>query len=205
MTGTTKHHLEVAVATATMPLDRTISLNVHNRQTGTATCRSASSTTHQSSLKERWYSFRYRPRGNITCNRQQRSNVEEFLFMESLPDAPRVTSADDVPSGLQEIELSIIIRKDNIRRDLMDSMRMCNGRLQLMELVELNEFDPGGVHPPPNQSELDRLFCWAIYIGAPAECLDTLHECGANVHYSHCGNITAIHLAAFMGNVDALR
>ncbi|XP_022171071.1 transient receptor potential channel pyrexia-like [Myzus persicae] len=190
MTG--KHHLEVAV-----PLDRTISLNVHNRQQGGA----AAASRSPSSLKDRWYSFRHRPGGG--GDQRRRSNVEEFLFMESLPDAP---AADEPPSAAgQEIELSITIRKDTIRRDLMDSMRTCNGRLQLMELVELDEFDPGGVHPPPNQSELDRLLCWAVYIGAPAECLDTLHECGANLHYSHCGNITAVHLAAFMGNAEALR
>lgn len=189
----TRNHLEVA-----MPLDRTISLNVHNRHGSTA-------ATSQSSLKDRWYSFRYRPRGGSgRSNRDRRSNVEEFLFIESLPDAPAVTDAA-APDGLQEIELSIIIRKDTIRRDLLDSMRTCNGRLQLMEQMELNEFDPGGVHPPPNQGELDRLFCWAVYIGAPDECLETLHECGANLHYTHCGNITAIHLAAFMGNANALR
>lgn len=219
---TTRHHLEVAAATVAMPLDRTISLNVHNRHggggggcggsgggNGAATSRTTSS---QSSLKDRWYSFRYRPRGgtgNSGDRQHQQSNVEEFLFMESLPDAPvtvsvSATETDRAPDG-QEIELSIIIRKDTIRRDLMDSMRMCNGRLQLMELVELNEFDPGGVLPAPNQNELDRLFCWAIYVGAPAECLDSLYDCGANLHYSHCGNFTAIHLAAFMGNADALR
>lgn len=223
MATTTRHHLEVAAATVAMPLDRTISLNVHNRHgggggggggsggTGAAASRSTSS---QSSLKDRWYSFRYRPRGgtgNSGDRQRQQSNVEEFLFIESLPDVPvtvgrtaSTTEADHAPDG-HEIELSIIIRKDTIRRDLMDSMRTCNGRLQLMELVELNEFDPGGVLPPPNQSELDRLFCWAIYVGAPAECLDSLYDCGANLHYSHCGNFTAIHLAAFMGNADALR
>lgn len=218
---TTRHHLEVAAATVAMPLDRTISLNVHNRHGGggggggggNGAATSARTTSSQSSLKDRWYSFRYRPRGgtgNSSGDRQrQQSNVEEFLFMESLPDAPATdsasaTEADRAPDG-QEIELSIIIRKDTIRRDLMDSMRMCNGRLQLMELVELNEFDPGGVLPAPNQNELDRLFCWAIYVGAPAECLDSLYDCGSNLHYSHCGNFTAIHLAAFMGNADALR
>lgn len=206
-----KHHLEVGA----LPLDRTISLNVHNRHggTGTGPSRSAVASSHQpqqqqqqSSLKDRWYSFRYRPRDD----RQRRSNVEEFLFIESLPDGPVVdaaaaSAASAAPDGLQEIELSIIIRKDTIRRDLMDSMRTCNGRLQLMELVELDEFDPGGVLPPPNQNELDRLFCWAIYVGASAECLDSLYDSGANSHYSHCGNFTAIHLAAFMGNVDAIR
>lgn len=200
VTMTGRHHLEVAV-----PLDRTISLNVHNRHGGTATA-----SRSPSSLKDRWYSFRHRPGGGGggggSGDQRRRSNVEEFLFMESLPDAPDAPDADGPPSAAgQEIELSITIRKDTIRRDLMDSMRTCNGRLQLMELVELDEFDPGDVHPPPNQSELDRLFCWAVYIGAPAECLDVLHECGANLHYSHCGNITAVHLAAFMGNADALR
>lgn len=208
---TTRHHLEVAAATATMPLDRTISLNVHNRHGAGAAA--SGTTSSQSSLKDRWYSFRYRPRGGTGNDggdrHHRRSNVEEFLFMESLPDVPTidVAAASEVaraPDG-QEIELSIIIRKDTIRRDLMDSMRTCNGRLQLMELVELNEFDPGGVLPSPSQSELDRLFCWAIYVGAPAECLDSLYNCGANLHYSHCGNFTAIHLAAFMGNADALR
>lgn len=208
----TKHHLEVAVVTAALPLDRTISLNVHNRHGGTGTVASSRSALssqqqqQQSSLKDRWYSFRYRPRDD---RQQRRSNVEEFLFIESLPVEPAVNAAAAAaaaaPDGLQEIELSIIIRKDTIRRDLMDSMRTCNGRLQLMELVELNEFDPGGVLPPANQNELDRLFCWAIYVGTPAECLDSLYDCGANLHYSHCGNFTAIHLAAFMGNVDALR
>jgi len=209
-TTTTRHHLEVTAATAAMPLDRTISLNVHNRHGAAASAGTTSSS--QSSLKDRWYSFRYRPRGgtgNDGDRHHRRSNVEEFLFMESLPDAPTidVAAASEVaraPDG-QEIELSIIIRKDTIRRDLMDSMRTCNGRLQLMELVELNEFDPGGVLPSPSQSELDRLFCWAIYVGAPAECLDSLYDCGANLHYSNCGNFTAIHLAAFMCNVDALR
>lgn len=195
MTG--KHHLEVAV-----PLDRTISLNVHNRQ-GSA----AAASRSPSSLKDRWYSFRHRPGGGGGGggggDQRRRSNVEEFLFMESLPDAPAPNEPQSAAG--QQIELSITIRKDTIRRDLMDSMRMCNGRLQLMELVELDEFDPGGVHPPPNQSELDRLLCWAVYIGAQTECLDTLHECGANLHYSHCGNITAVHLAAFMGNAEALR
>lgn len=194
VTMTDRHHLEVAV-----PLDRTISLNVHNRHGGAATA-----SRSPSSLKDRWYSFRHRPGGGGGGGDQRRrSNVEEFLFMESLTDAP---DADGPPSAAgQEIELSITIRKDTIRRDLMDSMRTCNGRLQLMELVELDEFDPGGVQPPPNQGELDRLLCWAVYIGASAECLDALHECGANLHYSHCGNITAVHLAAFMGNADALR
>lgn len=208
---TTRHHLEVAAATAALPLDRTISLNVHNRHGvgggGNASSATSRSAPSQSSLKDRWYSFRYRPgRGNgaVDNRHHRRSNVEEFLFIESLPDAP-AAGPDSAGPGAPEIELSIIIRKDTIRRDLMDSMRTCNGRPHLMELVELNEFDPGGVHPPPNQDELDRLLCWAVYIGAPAECLDSLHQCGANMHNSHCGSFTAIHLAAFMGNADALR
>lgn len=200
----TRHHLEVAAATAAMPLDRTISLNVHNRHGGATASRSAAASSSSSpSQKDRWYSFRYRARGD---DRQpRRSNVEEFLFMESLPDAPAAAAAGAATPDGQEIELSIIIRKDTIRRDLMDSMRTCNGRLQLMELVETDEFDPDGVQPAPNQSELDRLFCWAVYVGAAAECLDTLHDRGADLRYTHCGNITPIHLAAFMGNADALR
>lgn len=211
----TRHHLEVAAATAAMPLDRTISLNVHNRHNGgsggggttgfSVASASSRSAVSPSSLKNRWYSFRNGTRGDPDDRQKRRSNVEEFLFMESLPDPPAATATGTVASGDREIELSIIIRKDTIRRDLTDSMRTCNGRPQLMELVERNEFDPSGVHPTPNQEELDRLLCWAVYIGAPAECLDSLHELGANLHYSHCSNFTAIHLAAFMGNADALR
>lgn len=204
MTG---HHLQVAVTT---PLDRTNSLNVHDRHANTVSGRMAS--IHQSSLKDRWYrySFRYRIKGDDVDHQKRRSNVEEFLFMESLPDVP--PNAEPVAAGMratasdgQEIELSITIRKDTIRRDLMDSMRTCNGRPQLMELIETNEFESENVHPPPNQGELDRLFCWAVYVSAPVSCLDSLYGLGANLHYSHCGSITAVHLAAFMGNADALR
>lgn len=228
------HHLEVAAATAAVPLDRTISLNVHNRHgggTGTASgggggggCPAPSQQLPApSSLKDRWYSFRYRPgRGSNGAaagdrhHHRRRSNVEEFLFMESLPDAPAAATGPNAegpaggggggPDGSQEIELSIIIRKDTIRRDLLDSMRTCNGRPVLMELVEEHGgFDADAVHPPPNRDELDRLLCWAVYIGAPAECLDALYELGASTQYSHCGSFTAMHLAAFMGNADALR
>lgn len=205
MNTASRQYLDVSAAA--VPLDRTISLNVHNRHSGCTATSSPSSAATQSSLKDRWYSFRHRnPRGAGGCGgdrHQRRPNVEEFLFMESLPDAG--VTVDKTSAACPEIELSIIIRKDTIRRDLMDSMRTCNGRLQLMELVEHNEYEPDGVQPPANQSELDRLFCWAIYVGAPAECLDSLYDSGANLHYSHCGNFTAIHLAAFMGNVDALR
>ncbi|XP_050429950.1 transient receptor potential channel pyrexia-like [Adelges cooleyi] len=176
-----KQHLDVA----TMPLDRTISLNVDNRH---LTSKSKSSSP---SVKDRWYSFRGRPRD------ERPSNVEEFLFMESLPDAVAEN---------REIELSVIICKDTIRQDLMNSMRTCNGRLPLLQQVEQGTFDPEEQQPQPplNQVELDRLLCWAVYVGA-TQYLEYLYEKGANIGCTHCGSFTAIHLAAFMNNVDALR
>lgn len=186
------------------PLDRTISLNVHNRQSvvgGDPTAAGRSSIAarwSQISFKDRWYSFRHnRPRNSISQQRQT-NNVEEFLFMEKR--STMVAVAEPV-----EVELSIIIQKDTIKRDLTDSMRVCNGRLHLMDLVECGEFDVSAVQPPASQDELDRLLCWAVYTGAPTDCLDSLHDNGARVHYSHCGNLTATHVAAFMGNTDALR
>ncbi|XP_050548635.1 transient receptor potential channel pyrexia-like [Daktulosphaira vitifoliae] len=174
-------HLDVA----TIPLDRTISLNVHNRHVP------SKSKSSSPSVKDRWYSFRGRPRDD------RRSNVEEFLFMESLPDEV---------AEFRQIELSIIICKDTIRQDLMDSMRTCNGRLCLLQQVEQGTFDPEQQPPEPalNQAELDRLLCWAIYVGA-TNYLDYLYENRADIGCTHCGSFTAIHLAAFMNNVDALR
>lgn len=128
---------------------------------------------------------------------------ENFEYMEigPSPEAEGVPSIYDRADDEMDIDLSVQICSDTIRMNLMEQMRLSNGRLKLLEEIERGDVIPDNtVEMFEGSSLLEKNICflWSAFLKR-WDLLDGLLEIGCQLSFSDPNGISALHLAAFSG------
>lgn len=146
---------------------------------------------------------------------EQYPSAGNFEYMECGPSPP-AESAPSMYDSFEEpsSELSIQICSDTIRVNLIEQMKMVNGRIKMLEDIE--SFDPNHEKwkitsdnvklymETATKGEKNIAFLWVNFIKRE-ELLDGLLAIGADLHYCDQNGIGGLHLSAFSGSVECVQ
>lgn len=127
---------------------------------------------------------------------------ENFEYMEIGPSP----EAEGVPNPYDRaddeiMDLSVQVCSDTIRMNLMEQMRLSNGRLKLLEEIERGDVIPDNIvemFEGASLVEKNICFLWSAFLKR-WDLLNGLLEIGCQLNFSDPNGISALHLAAFSG------
>ncbi|GAB0098527.1 Ankyrin repeat-containing domain [Sergentomyia squamirostris] len=111
--------------------------------------------------------------------------------------APSVYEALEEPS----VQITVQVCSDTIRENLLEEMKMINGRFKLFDDIEHETITPDNIVESlegSSKAELNLCFLWATFLKRH-ELLEGLLQVGSELNFVDSTGVSALHLAAFSG------